>query len=188
MSRGRIPSTPLARSYPRPPMSTSPSAPRSFGLRRPPGSTPPAASPGSRGAGRRLAPRVGGQLLAAQEDGLGQAARCIAFAVSRFRSQRALIDDDVADNMLGQGRVAESQERLPVQPGGVTLVDVPVAGRSSRAGSTDRAVLTGSHHEAPRSSAASPSAGAIDHRGPERLPDTNMGPVSGMKAGQPVSY
>jgi hypothetical protein len=32
----------------------------------------------------------------------------------RYWSQRALIDDDVTDDMLGQRRVAASQQRLPV--------------------------------------------------------------------------
>ena len=82
--------------------------------------------------------RSGGQLLTAPEDRLSQAMTCIlcqamtciVFATLPDSGQRGLIDDDVTDDMLGHRRVTASQQRLPVQPSGVTAVKVgvPAAG------------------------------------------------------------
>ena len=79
---------------------------------------------------RIVSHRSGGQLLTAPEDRLCQAMTCIVFATLRDSGQRGLIDDDVTDDMLGHRRVAASQQRLPVQPSGVTAVKVgvPAAG------------------------------------------------------------
>ncbi len=58
----------------------------------------------------------GGQLLTAPEGRLCQPMTCIGFAAPRRRQKRALIDNDVTDDMLSQGGIAERQQRLPVQP------------------------------------------------------------------------
>jgi hypothetical protein len=67
-----------------------------------------------------------GQPLTAAKDPSCQAVTCIVFAALRDPGQRALIDDDVTDVMLGQRRVAAAQQRLPVQPNGVTAVEIGV--------------------------------------------------------------
>jgi hypothetical protein len=90
--------------------------------------------------------RVGGQLLTAPEDRLGQAVAYLVFAELRRRGQRTLIGDDVTDNVHGQRRIAKGQKWLPVQPASVTLVHVCVAGRAGRDEGTNRTVLTGSQH------------------------------------------
>jgi hypothetical protein len=95
------------------------------------------ASPDGPQAGDRTCPRplpgaadlprrAGGQLMTAPQDRLCQAITCTL----RYWGQRTLIDDDVTDDMLGQRRVAASQQRLPVQRSGVTAVKVgvPAAG------------------------------------------------------------
>jgi hypothetical protein len=146
MSRGQIPSTLLARTYPRPPMSTNPSASRSCSLRNPPGTDAAGDVPGRRD-GAAVAPcQVGGQLLAAPEYRLGQAVAYVAFAAPPRRRQRALIGDDVRDNTHSQRRIAKGQKCLPVQPADVTLVEVPAAARAGRDEGTNRAVVTRSGH------------------------------------------
>jgi hypothetical protein len=70
--------------------------------------------------------RSGGQLLTAPEDRPYQATTCILFAALRYSGQRRLIDHDVTDDTLGQRRIEASQQRLPVQRGGVTAVKVGV--------------------------------------------------------------
>jgi hypothetical protein len=77
---------------------------------------------------------------------------------SRYRGQRAFVDDGVTDVMPGRCRVAGLQQRLPVQHGGVALEDFLGAGQ-----------------ETPSISAASRAASAISHRGPERIPDSSTG-------------
>jgi hypothetical protein len=44
------------------------------------------------------------------------------------RGPHVLIDDHIADELLGHARIAESQQRLPVQLLGVAVIDfrVPV--------------------------------------------------------------
>jgi hypothetical protein len=46
------------------------------------------------------------------------------------RDRHALTDDDITDDIVGQRQVAEHQERLPVQRGGMTLVNALAAGRA----------------------------------------------------------
>jgi len=100
MSRGQIPSTLLARTYPRPPISTNPSAPAPFPAQEPARTYAAGTVPECGWAGRQ-SPRPA-----------GSAASC---AAPRRRGQRALIGDDVTDNLFGQRRVAETQQRLPVR-------------------------------------------------------------------------
>jgi hypothetical protein len=50
-----------------------------------------------------------GQLPTAAEDRSCQAVTCIVFAALRDSGQRALIDEDLTDDMLGQRRVAAAQ-------------------------------------------------------------------------------
>ena len=76
---------------------------------------------------------------------------------------------------------AASQQRLPVQPDGVTTVkvSVPAAGRAGRVNGTNRASLTRSQHrKAPNISAAAQLASAISHRGPERYPDITTSEIT----------
>src|SRR5579862_3071705 len=78
---------------------------------------------------------------------------------------------------------AASQQRLPVQPDGVTTVkvSVPAAGRAGCGYGTNRAGLTRSQHrKAPNISAAAQSACAISHRGPERQPNVTTGQITNM--------
>jgi hypothetical protein len=75
---------------------------------------------------------------------------------------------------------AAGQQRLPVQPDGVTTVkvSVPAAGRAGRGNGTNRASLTRSQHrKAPNISAAAQSASAISHQGPERQPNVTTGEI-----------
>src|ERR1700693_293386 len=86
-------------------------------------------------------------------------------AAPRQRGQRAFIDDDVTDDLLGQCRVVESKQRLPVQHGSVTLVDVLAASRAGRSRSTKRARLAQTQHQkAPSVSAALQSPSATEVR------------------------
>jgi hypothetical protein len=71
---------------------------------------------------------------------------CIGFAAPRRRRKRALIDNDVADDMLGQGGIAESQQRLPVQADAQTVVDVRVPAAIRASLGTNRAGLAESKH------------------------------------------
>jgi hypothetical protein len=110
-----------------------------------------------------------------------QAITCIVFATLRHPGQRALVDDDVTADVLRQRWVGASQQRLPVQADGVTTVkvSVPAAGRAGRGNGTNRAGPTRSQQQkAPSISAASQSAGAISHRGPERYPDITTSQIT----------
>jgi hypothetical protein len=74
---------------------------------------------------------------------------------------------------------AASQQRLAVQPDGVTTVEVSVP--AGRGNGTNRAGLTRSQHQkAPNISAAAQSARAISHRGPERQPNVTTGQLTNM--------
>jgi hypothetical protein len=84
----------------------------------------------------------GGKLLTAPEGRLCQAMTCIGFAAPLRREERALIDEDVTDDMLGQGPIAQSQHRLPVQAGGVTIVNVSVPAAIRASHGTNRGGLT----------------------------------------------
>jgi hypothetical protein len=75
-----------------------------------------------------------------------QAVTCIVFVELPRRGQRALIGDDVTDNVHGQRRIAKGQKCLPVQPAGVTLVDVFAAGRARRDEGTNRTAFARSQH------------------------------------------
>ena len=114
MSRGQIPSTLLARTYPTPPISTSPSAPRSCSLRDPPGPGAAGDIPGRRDEAAGAPCRVGGQLLAAPEYRLCQAVAHVVAAIPPRRHRRALIGDDVRDNTHGQRCIAKGQKGPPV--------------------------------------------------------------------------
>jgi hypothetical protein len=74
---------------------------------------------------------------------------------------------------------AASQQRLAVQPDGVTTVKVSVL--AGRGNGTNRAGPTRSQHrKAPNISAAAQSARAISHRGPERQPNVTTGQITNM--------
>jgi hypothetical protein len=124
MSRGWIPSTLLARMYPQTAaaLGGNPAAP----------GQPPAAD----SAGRPALPAI----------------MRIVFGVLWQQGQRMLIDDDVADDLLGWDRIVMGQQRLPVQRGSVTLVNVPALGRAGRDSSTNPTGLTQSQHQKPRAS------------------------------------
>ena len=131
MSDGEIASTRLAWTYPRPPNSTSPSPARSFSLRSPPGSTQPTTRTESRAQAAVLPRRVAGQFPAVPVGRHREAEARILLVAPRCRGAYALLDEDVTDDLLGQLSIVESQQRLPVQPGGVAVIDmrVPVTGR-----------------------------------------------------------
>ena len=77
---------------------------------------------------------------------------CIVFAALRHQGQRALIDHHVTGDRLGQSRVIDTPQRLPVKRDGVTLVKVPAARRRGRGRSTSLTGLTQSQHRMLRTS------------------------------------
>jgi hypothetical protein len=152
MSRGPIPSTALAWTYPRRPKITSPGAPlllAQYAARI-------YAAGNAQGRLLRraavLPTRVSGQLLAAAKDRLGQAVTCLVFGVLLSRDQRALIDNGITDDIFGQRRISEHQQRLPVQRGGMMLVDDLSAGAAGRGKGTNRAGFAQSQHRKLRTS------------------------------------
>jgi hypothetical protein len=85
------------------------------------------------------------------------------------RDPRALIDDDITDDLLGHARIAESQQRLPVQAIGVAVIDVRVQIPACAAMSTREVCLTGSQHGKLRTLGGI-AVSTISHQGPEQLP------------------
>jgi hypothetical protein len=71
---------------------------------------------------------------------------CLVFAVVLSRDQRALIDNGSTDDIFGQRRVSEHQERLPVQRDGMMLVDGLAAGPAGRGKGTGRSGFAQSQH------------------------------------------
>ena len=114
MSRGQIPSTLLAWTYPRPPINTSLSAPRLLLTQGPARTCAAGDVPGRRDGAAGAPCRVEGQLLAAPEYRLCQAEAHVVFAIPPRRRRRALIGGDIRDNTHGQRRIAKGQKGLPV--------------------------------------------------------------------------
>jgi hypothetical protein len=75
-----------------------------------------------------------GQPLAATEDSDGHAAGRLARIAVIGVGSRALPDDDLKYDLLGQVRIAQGQQRLPVQAGAMTVIDasIPHFGRMTR--------------------------------------------------------
>ena len=94
------------------------------------------------------------RITVCQRAAMSTAITCTVVATLRHSGQRALIDEDVTDDMLGQRWIAASQQRLPVQPSGVTAVKagVPGASRAGRGKGANRAGLTRSQHRKLRAS------------------------------------
>src|ERR1035441_2715268 len=166
VSSGEIATSWLAWTYPRPPNSTSPSAPRSSRLRNPCGSRHPATPPDTRHPGGTVVPcRPAGEFLATPVRRYWQTVTRVASATRRRRDPRALIDNDITDDLLSHARIAESQRRLPVQAIGVAVIDVRVQITACGDTSASGVCLAGSQHgklQAPRRHLRSaPSAAGV---------------------------
>jgi hypothetical protein len=108
---------------------------------------------------------VTSQLLAPAADRDSQA---VLRSVRIRREAKALIGDDVADNLLGQAGVPESQQCLPVHAGGVLVIDGLVRGGGrSRSRVAEGPFTASTHHKTPVTSVAPRSANADNHQGPE---------------------
>jgi hypothetical protein len=96
------------------------------------------------------------------------------------RGAKALHGDHVADDLLGQARVPQGQQGLPVQPGRVAVIDglIPARGRGGRDRLAPGLLTVSRHRMTPVTSGVARSANARSHQGLEWFSQRTTGKIA----------